>query len=382
MVKGCKIAIVGSGPAGLACAYLLLRLGHKLTIFEQHRHPRFKACGGGLTSKSVALLKALGVYVDDIVLSRCHRVAIVTHVRTYVLHDDLPIITTIDRSSFDKRLLEYCIDQGAELVFDRVTRVEHSADRIIVHTRSSTYEFDVLIGADGAYSVTSSALSLRLDVRRQAIGYMTYARGYEHHDVAILDFTRASMGYAWIFPRGDDEANVGIGSARWGDYRDALRRYLIESGLRWSWMRGHAIPIGVRKRLAHRRVVLVGDAAGLVDPTTGEGIFQAMYSGIMAALSVHKSFSIREVSDTYSRLIEPLVKNLVIAKRVFSPMIYIVDLRVTSKLFRRSILGSSRPTLDIVGGTLWYRDALMRALDVRAHVRKMLGEDERRRVTL
>ncbi len=291
-----RVAVVGGGPAGATAACRLARAGIPVTLFDPS-HPREKPCGGGITGR------ALGLAADMIDITALPAVTVQCAVTSYHgMAADVPLVdgglsaasslAVVSRAVFDKALLEAAVAAGARLVPDRVTDVEPDGSGFVVRTPSRSHRADFLIGADGAASIVRKKLLgafARNDVSIAA-GYFSYGA----HTASIeIEAMPADRGYLWSFPRPDHLA-VGICTPATGPWRAAdLRRRACEwldrrraaSGAR---LKPYAWPIpsigGVRDpRASGPRWVLVGDAGGLVDPLTREGIYYALLSGAWAA---------------------------------------------------------------------------------------------------
>jgi len=287
------VAIVGAGPAGARAAYVLARRGARVTIFDAS-HPREKPCGGGVTGR------ALSRVADAIDVGAFPR----TVIRSARFADDAIValdgdaLVVASRAAFDVALLDAAVRAGANLVRARVTNVEVGDDRVAIETTGGRFAAAFVVGADGANSLVRRrvAAPFRRDQLSIATGF--FAHGATGDEIAI-ELTPSPPGYLWSFPRPDHlaigicaPADGGIGAAalraRAARWIDASR---IAPGARldpYSW----PIPsLSARDLeilpLAGDRWALVGDAAGLVDPITREGIFFALASadGIAEALS-------------------------------------------------------------------------------------------------
>lgn len=353
MGRAYDLVIVGAGPAGSTAAYVAARLGLRVLIIDRFRFPRMKPCGGGLTQKSTLLLRGLGIDLNGMIKGECRRVAIINNAGSFVLTDNEPIISVVSRDEFDNLLLTSALEEGADYINDRIVSFSVGSDHINVIGINNTYIGKYVIAADGANSIIAKGLGN--DIRRyNAIAYMSISHG-NYDDLCVIDMTRIKWGYSWVFPRGDNEYDVGIGSIRWSNYKAQLIKYASEVGLNAGVVLGHPIPIRPRKVLTSRRIVLIGDAGGFADPTTGEGIFYAMYTGTLAVLALRHSSNPSEFSRNYLSLIKPLIKNLSLAYYL-SLSVYGIDHLAMGRL---GVSAFSMPNTRglikrIMSGGAWY----------------------------
>lgn len=299
------IAIVGAGPAGAWAAYRLARAGARVTLFD-HSHPREKPCGGGLTGRALALLADVlpAPTLRAVVVSRARFEAATHPPDTVAPAADLVLpahgltpasgLVVVSRAEFDHVLLEAAVKAGARLVSERVVDLATTASGVEVRTAGGRYRAGWLFGADGANSLARRRLA-RAFRRSQ----LSIATGFYAHGVTATSIEIACVGdppgYIWSFPRPDHLA-IGIGAdatAGWtaAALRERTRAWIAASGLAagarlepYSWPIpslgatdfDHEYPAGPRW-------MLLGDAAGLVDPLTREGIYYALLSGEWAA---------------------------------------------------------------------------------------------------
>jgi len=199
-------------------------------------------------------------------------------------------VHVIPREVFDARLVERAVDRGAVLRRHRVHDVTVAADRVVL---DGSIEAPVVVAADGAHSVLRGVLGLPSGRRALAI------RGYgptppDRRGTQVIRYgDRRQPAYAWSFDRGDGLSNIGYGELLPGpgEGEPPSRALLLEqleellpgtvgSGEHW---RGHHLPLsGFRWDQPDGRVLLTGDAAGLINPMTGEGIYYAVATGIAA----------------------------------------------------------------------------------------------------
>ncbi len=283
------LVVVGAGPAGAATAIGALRArpGLAVLLLDRADFPRDKTCGDGVAPHVVELLAAHGVHgiVDDRVpvarlrLERAGRTAARAMRRP---------AWVVPRAVLDARLVEAAQQAGARLVRHRVRRVERSGSHLLL---DGAVRGAVLVGADGVHSVVRPLLGgHRAGTALALRGYAPVAE-CRRGEQAIVFGDAHSPSYAWSFDRGDGLANVGYGELLAAGRPAPSRRALIarlesllpgatRAGGDW---RGHHLPLSSsRWRPPDGPVLLAGDAAGLVNPMTGEGIYYAVATGLAA----------------------------------------------------------------------------------------------------
>lgn len=292
---GVNVAVVGAGPAGAWAAYRLARAGARVTIFDAS-HPREKPCGGGVTGRALTLVAdAIGAS-----LTPAHTVAIraARFGRACVpLADDALVVGS--RRSFDAALLDAARHAGATLVRARVLDADAGASGVTVRTSDGPVHADFLIGADGANSLVRRRVASPFRREQMSIATGFYARGVTSDEI-VIEFIADPPGYIWSFPRPDHLA-IGIcaqadGGATSGALRGRVERWIqttrIAQGVTldaYAWPIPSLRAADVAAPVAGPRWLLAGDAAGLVDPITREGIFFAIQSGGHAAEAVGTS---------------------------------------------------------------------------------------------
>ncbi|HIK16094.1 MAG TPA: geranylgeranyl reductase family protein [Leptolyngbyaceae cyanobacterium M33_DOE_097] len=328
------LIVCGAGPAGATAATIAAAAGLKVALLEKYPLPRHKTCGGGMPLSVQSLLYELAP--DAVVESD------VTQIRHTWKFDDaylglinppgtkrLLSIWMVQRSVFDAALANQAVQAGADLQDGLVVQaVEVEGDRVRVTARGlkSGHPFvataNTVIGADGATSVTAQSVNLQ---RSAPLGLaMEIELPYEWQgdhpylrpEIAHLEYAVVKNGYAWIFPK-RDHLNVGAGVFRFSrksvysdrevpgllrrviaDYLKALQIPFSSEKLRFH---AHPLPIWTGKsklQTADGKVLLAGDAAGLINPLFGDGILHAIKSGAIAAQSV-----IDDKTKVYSDLI-------------------------------------------------------------------------------
>jgi geranylgeranyl reductase family protein len=282
--------VVGAGPAGSAAAIHLARAGARVLLAEKASFPRDKPCGGGLTGRA---LKAIPVDPSPVVERDVDRFRLrLRYGSSFARRHDEPLIRMTQRLRLDAFLAEEAARAGAELREDaRVERLEVDPTGVIARVAGSEVRADVVVGADGANGVVARSAGLGKEIVRGVALEGNIALGSLDEDLArtaVIELAVVPGGYGWVFPKGD-HANLGVGG--WGSegpvLRDHLARLARAHGVEPAALtdvRGHRLPM---RRLgaapAAGRVLLVGDAAGLVDPLSGDGMYEAFVSARLAA---------------------------------------------------------------------------------------------------
>lgn len=292
------VAVVGAGPAGAWCAHQLAVSGARVAILDGS-HPREKPCGGGVTGRALTLVGERGLESASVIDS-----ATFIHAgrRTTVSLDNAgqrPRLEVFPRRDFDARLLERAREAGAIVLPERVTELVRDGSGWLITTRRSAIHAAWIVGADGVNSVVRKRVShafARTDLSI-ACGYFVHGPTSTRIDV---EFIERPAGYLWSFPRHTHLA-VGIGAQADETSVNELMAivdawiaaHVSDGGAtleRYSWPIP-SLTVGAleRERPAGDGWLLVGDAAGLVDPITREGIFFALQSGGFAAQSLLSS---------------------------------------------------------------------------------------------
>ena len=301
------VVVVGGGPAGSTAAEKLARQGHSVLLLD--RAGRIKPCGGAIPPR---LIKDFAI-PDELLVARARSARMVSPRAKQV---DIPIengfVGMVDREHFDEWLRERAAVAGAVRRIGTFERLDRDPDgTTVVHYQArqkaqraegvaSRVRARAVIGADGA----------RSEVARQAVpGAQSTKYVFAYHEIvrapavkpAGYDGTRCDVFYqgqlspdfyGWVFPHGDT-LSIGTGSADKGfSLRGAVSKLRQSSGLAQAETirrEGAPLPMKPLRRWDNGRdVVLAGDAAGVVAPASGEGIYYAMVGGQLAAEAVHE----------------------------------------------------------------------------------------------
>jgi geranylgeranyl reductase family protein len=309
MATTADLLVIGAGPAGSAAAITAARGGRRVVVVDRATFPRDKTCGDGLTTGALRALDALGVPLVALGASApVHDVVLVApsgrHI-TLPLPSDGEHARVMRRADLDAALVDVAAAAGVELVLGEalaeLKSLPSGVEATLAGGRAVTAPY--AIAADGHYS-TARRLLLPDDppVRGEWSAFRQYFTGVDDPRLWVLFERDLLPGYAWVFPLPGGRANVGFGMLRdagpdrhvtgkvlartWRDLlaRPVLRDVLGRDARPEAPHRAWPIPSHLDgERLAHGRVLFAGDAAGVVDPMTGEGIAQALETGVLAA---------------------------------------------------------------------------------------------------
>lgn len=375
------VAIVGAGPAGSTAAYRLAEAGLRVVLLEKEVIPRYKTCGGGVVGRA---RRHLAVAVDSAVEHRCRRAEV--HLLDAGIGaacaQPAPIVEMTMRSALDAVLAEGAARAGAALRAPvHLTALEPDGACVTLRTTAGPLLAGFVVAADGATGLAARAAgwppnpamvpALECEI---AVPERTLDR---FQNVARFDFGSVPHGYAWVFPKGD-HLSVGVLTTRRGraGLEACLADYLRRVGItetRSVERHGYVIPLRpVAAPFVRNRTVVVGDAAGLADPVTAEGISAAAESGALAARAiVSADGDERRVRRAYERgLAATLLPELRVG-RFYARLAYNLP-RVRALLVRRfgdrlvdalaDVMTGTRSYRETFGGPLRFLRAAVRAL--------------------
>lgn len=328
----CDVLVVGAGPAGIAAALELKRSGLDVLVIDKATFPRDKCCGDGLTTGALRVLESLDF--DPALVPSWTPTSDVWLRSPSGREMSMPLpsgqgtfAAIAPRLEFDDALVRTAIDRGVR-VAQGVTFAQISSmndDGVVVAVEGlGDVRCGYVIAADGMWSPVRKSLGLSQP------GYLGEWHAFRQYasnvtgpakDRLIVWFDSDLLpGYAWSFPLRDGRANIGFGILRGGRHsvqdmntlwpdilsrphvREALGENATLEGRHTAW----PIPARVTSAtLAHERVLFVGDAACVTDTLTGEGIGQALLSGVLAgqAIASSRAHGARSVSGSYKRAI-------------------------------------------------------------------------------
>ena len=315
------VAVVGGGPAGLAAACAAAEAGARTVVLERAEHPRYKTCGGGLVGASMGLAAAR----FDIPARDTIRAITFTdngHRSFTRQSPDRPVLSLVRREDFDHAWLHAAEKAGATVRQNAQVRgIEQDSERArITLAGGSTVSAAVVIGADGSAGITSKHVGVTFaqqDLGLEVELAATPADRAEWRGRVLLDWGSVPGSYGWVFPK-DDELTVGVimKKGQGGETKDYLARFVERLGLTDRDVRresGHLTRCRTDDSPVRAgRVLVAGDAAGLLEPWTREGISYALRSGTWAGAA-----AARGERDSYERRVaEELMPEMVAGRRL------------------------------------------------------------------
>ena len=323
--------IVGAGPAGSSAAIYCNKLGLNTLLLDKSIFPRDKICGDALSGKSVKILEELdllqdldkldGAIINRIIFGNPNHSECELHLNKSLNKRHISHGFVIPRKIFDNYLFKKASDVSNVVSGFNVDDLIYDKSQVIgVKGKSTTgeqkkYFGNIVLGADGPYSIVSRKSGLyNSDMNYTAVGLRCYYENVEDlTDQIELHYVNETIpGYFWIFPAGNKKANIGVGllksRAKKKKYnlQQIMKQVINSKNFKHRFKNSNALekpkgwnlPFGNTKRGNHGNgFLLLGDAAGLVDPFTGEGIGNAMESGKIAADIVLKAKKINNFSN-------------------------------------------------------------------------------------
>jgi geranylgeranyl reductase len=320
------VAVIGGGPSGAAAAEILARAGHP-TILIERKHDNVKPCGGAIP---LGLIEEFQI-PDELVEKKLTRMSVRSpQGKTIFMHMPNGYVGMVRRERFDRYLREKAQKAGAVLVEALVKKIDRSTDRFTIHLSKDLppVEASFVIGADGANSKTAEELGfppndLKVIAMQQRFHYSEALKPYEELVEIWFDGEVSPDFYGWIFPKTDHIA-IGTGTEEHRhNIRQLQQRFVEKIGLTEKPYLDEAakIPMKPRRSFSQERAILVGDAAGLVTPANGEGIFFAMRSGKLGAQAmierIRNKTPLSSYEKKFRRLYSPIFFGLQVLQSVY-----------------------------------------------------------------
>jgi len=290
-----QIAIVGAGPAGAWASTLLARRGHSVTLIDS-QVPWEKSCGGGVTAKA---LSSFGVFESALPRTNIERITIYFGDTRSVSVTPKESVAVLSRRELSRYLITETEKSGVTLLKERVTQIARAQRGWRVTTRNSSVQSDFLIGADGATSLVrrSVGAGLKPEDLCVTLGYLIPGNFPSHMKIY---FVPSFEGYIWSFPR-PTHTSYGLitrSEPGWTARAKMLLSNFIAADLGAEVLEQaefYSAPVPClgprawkKNQISGDGWALIGDAAGLVDPITGEGIYYAFKSAQILADTIDR----------------------------------------------------------------------------------------------
>jgi geranylgeranyl reductase family protein len=280
-----QIAVVGAGPAGSWASTLLARRGHSVTLIDSQA-PWEKPCGGGVTAKA---LSSFGIFESELPRNNVDQITIYFGDKISVTVKPEQPVAVVSRRELGRYLLEEAEKSGVSIIKDRVTKIEQTGRGWRLTARDSSLQSDFLVGADGASSLVRRTVGAALQSEDLSVTLGYFIPG-EYPSHMKIYFVPGFEGYIWSFPR-VNHTSYGLitrSEPGWTSRAKTLLANFIAADLGSEVLEQaefYSAPVPClgprawkKNRISGPRWALVGDAAALVDPITGEGIYYAFKS--------------------------------------------------------------------------------------------------------
>ena len=281
------VVVVGAGPAGAAAAREAAAAGARTLLLEREELPRYKRCGGGLIGVSQREVRRAGVDVEALSRDVAGRFTFTARGRARYAREAGAFLPMVRRADLDAALVRCAQEAGAELqTGTTVAGYDEQPDGVVVRTSGGPVRARAVVGADGSGSRAATHVGVvcaQVDLGMEA--ELPVQPGWERH--VLLDWGPVPGSYGWVFPKGD-RLTVGVigDRARGGQVRQYFRDFVQQLGMdleRGEHVGGHLTRVRAPgSPLRRGRVLVAGDAAGLLEPWTREGISFALRSGALA----------------------------------------------------------------------------------------------------
>lgn len=318
------VVVVGAGPAGATAARCLAEKGIRVMLLDKAAFPREKPCGGGLPTRVMKRFP----YIEPLIDSISYGSNMYSSSLRYVLKidRDVPLLFMVLRKEFDQGLVDYAVTKGVTFLDQKsVVDVHVQQEGVrLVFENGETIETQAIIGCDGIRSVIAekTGLSKKNDdscvciVQEQPLTQKQLEKHFsQKRFVHLFIKTQGIAGYGWVFPK-KNLVNIGVGEfssvvdplkpeknlkETYEQYIEMLKVHnILPKNFPIENLKGGLLPVFPLKKTYTDRILLCGDAAGFINPITGEGIYYAMTSGVFAAEVLAEAL---HTGDTSERLL-------------------------------------------------------------------------------
>ncbi|MEQ8908677.1 MAG: geranylgeranyl reductase family protein [Vicingaceae bacterium] len=330
--KQFDVIIVGAGPAGCAAAFMLAQQNLEVVILEKGQFPRDKICGDALSpdvmNQFLIMDEKLASDFDQLTTKKkAHSIHFFApnHERLDVHYKNPKLDAFVaKRLDFDHFLAEQIRQKPNVSLLEnkKVKKIVVTNQEAKVITEEDTFQAEIILGADGAHSVVKSQLlGNKVNKKHYSAGLRQYYKNLaplaENSGIELHFYQEALPGYLWIFPLPNNQANVGIGmlseavSKHQVNLKDLMQELIsthpklkerFQEAVPMEKPQGFGLPLGSQKvKCSGNRFLLLGDAASLIDPFTGEGIGNAIRSGRVAADHLAAAFKEKRFDAAFNQ---------------------------------------------------------------------------------
>ncbi len=357
--------VVGAGPAGATAAHVLALGGASVLVLERAQVPRAKVCGGGVLRRALDHAPSADAVVPADRVVRAVELHVAGVGRSHVVERAEPLVFLTMRDRFDAGLLAGATRAGAEVWTGcAFLGLDDRGAGLVVRSERGAVGARYVVGADGALGSVARCAGWSAPARgAAALEWEVPAdpATIEHFGSSVrFDLGLPVHGYAWVFPK-REHLSIGVLTMRRerAQLPRVLASYLKELGLPLPQdvrPRGFPIPcFGRRGGVARGAVLLVGDAAGLADPITAEGISPAVRSGRLAATAILETDGARGAAATaYARALDREIRFEMRAARRLAPLLYGAQ-RLRTIVFGRCGRELCEALTDVIVGRRSYR---------------------------
>ncbi len=314
------VAVIGAGPAGSSTAYFLTRQGFKVALLDKSSFPRDKTCGDGLTPRALSVLDDMGLLPSLVKVGHRVNAVEITVPNGRVAMMPIPrepkfppFSLVITRKILDAIICERAIASGAQFIGEaHIQGIEEDGQGVVIRGEQQGHPVNIRARVAVIATGANTKLLVNMNLLRTPPHMMVAARTYFENVEGLQDHFCMSFqnvplpGYGWLFPMNEGLANIGIGfSTREGrpSVQSALRSFfpVIQDLLKHAHQIEPIRSYPIRTDFATaptfgNRILLVGEAAGLVNPLTGDGIDYALESGKIAAENLATAFDLGDLS--------------------------------------------------------------------------------------
>lgn len=304
------------GPSGSICGIELQKKGFKTCILDKSVFPRTKLCGGLLTNKTIKLLEISCPHleIEDYIMETAQVVDF--------YYDDKKISSMktefqfffTDRKVFDNLLMNEYKKLGGTLIENmRIKPEQLNLNKNLINMNNNILKYNVLVGADGCNSIVAKKVGIK-NINYFCLEGEVYRNIKQKKEFRIY-FGQVKKGYGWCFPK-KEFYSVGIGgdNSNKSISKEAAKFFYRNGWTKILNKKGAFIPSGKKSNLRRlkKNIILVGDAAGFIDPVTGEGIYYAILSGAKAAatIAICRANNIKNFTSKYIKSINPIRKDI------------------------------------------------------------------------